>query len=429
MRTLFDRLRASDVVRHGLLVMVATTFGNACFFLYHAATSRLLGVAEYGSLYALITLALLVSLPASVLSNVITKSAAEFRALADPGHMRALLRFVLRLFLSISAGFVAVATILAVPLGGFMHVPVWSIPAATLAGCAMMLVATLRAVLQGDHEFTVFSAVAAIEGASRALLGAVLVIPFGLFGGVSALILSEAACGAYALRRLLRKYGDAVTAKFSIDRKRVLQTTGSAAACAVAVAILSSIDVVLVKHYFSPSQAGIYSAASLAGKIMLFVAGFAPAVLLPKAVDRQARGASTTGVLLGSIAMFAAIAVVGLAIFYFGGVLLLHALVGRAFDAAAPLLIWYAGAMALLAATNIFASYAIALHRLLFSFPLIAVAVAEIVAIALYHPSIQAVLSVMVAFNGIALVTTALAVGLESPRNPLRRKLATHSVG
>ena len=69
--------------------------------------------------------------------------------------------------------------------------------------------------------------------------------------------------------------------------------------------------------------------------------------------------------------MFAVVALCGLFVFQYFGLDVLHALVGRAFDAAAPLLVTYGLAMVLLALTNALTSYGIATHRLAFTVPLL----------------------------------------------------------
>ena len=65
---------------------------------------------------------------------------------------------------------------------------------------------------------------------------------------------------------------------------------------------------------------------------------------------------------------------------------MLHALVGHAFDAAAPLLVTYGLAMVLLALTNALTYYGIATHRLAFTVPLFICTFGTLAAIATYHP-------------------------------------------
>ncbi|MHB8462503.1 MAG: polysaccharide biosynthesis protein, partial [Vulcanimicrobiaceae bacterium] len=209
-------------------------------------------------------------------------------------------------------------------------------------------------------------------------------------------------------------------APLSIDWLRVAQTSWGAVAITVATMILTSADIVLVKHFLSAHETGIYSAASLGGKILLFGVSFSAAILLPKATQQHQRGEKTRHILWGSLVMLAAVSCAGLLVFQFAGGLLLRGLVGRAFLDALPLLTLYGFAMTLLAATGVLASYAIALHRLSFAIPMVVGAVLEIPAIILYHPSAYAVVWVVVATNALVLMLTAL--GLVYDQFRLREK-------
>jgi O-antigen/teichoic acid export membrane protein len=219
---------------------------------------------------------------------------------------------------------------------------------------------------------------------------------------------------------LKRRY--AVSAPHSVryDWRRILNAGAGAAAATIAIALMGSADVVLVKHYFAPHQAGLYAAASLGGKMLLYLVGFVPTVLLPQAADRHARGARTHDVLVGSLAMLAVVAFGGILGFYFFGTEVLHALVGRAFDAAAPLLVRYGAAMVLLALTNALTFYGIATHRLAFTIPLFLCTLGTLVAIVAFHGTLAAVVDVMVLGNFAAALAVTVSLVFQRHANVRR---------
>jgi O-antigen/teichoic acid export membrane protein len=177
-------------------------------------------------------------------------------------------------------------------------------------------------------------------------------------------------------------------------------------------------DVIMVKHFFSAGDAGLYAAAALGARIILFFVGFVPTVLLPRAAHRFARGERTREVLFVALAFVVVACAIAIVAYYFFGLTLLHVLVGRAFDAAFPLLIGYAVAMGLLATTNALASYCIATHRLAFSIPLVGGTFLTLAAIALYHASLQQVIGEMIAGNGLLTLLVAIALIAQAKRKP-----------
>jgi O-antigen/teichoic acid export membrane protein len=190
------------------------------------------------------------------------------------------------------------------------------------------------------------------------------------------------------------------------------------AAITLAGALIGSADVILVKHYFDADQAGIYSAASLAGKVLLYFVGFVPTILLPQATERHVRGESTRHALTMCIGILLAISVVGLIAVKFFGIVLLHALVGHAFDSAQPLLLPYSIAMMFLAMSSVLGSYGIATHRVAFAAPLLVGVIGTLAAVVYAHASLEQVVRVVAAGNAITAIAVAGGLAWQGLRKP-----------
>jgi O-antigen/teichoic acid export membrane protein len=183
--------------------------------------------------------------------------------------------------------------------------------------------------------------------------------------------------------------------------------------------------VIVVKHAMDPTDAGLYSAASLGGKIVLYAVGFIPMVLLPQATDRHVRGERTRGALLTAGGLFLTMAVLGLAGVALFGRQMLHALVGGSFDGAVVLLVPYSVAMVLLALTNLLANYGIATHRVAFALPLILGTAGTLLAIVAVHASLAQVIALL--DGGMAVTCVAVAATLLWQGARARRVVAAHT--
>jgi len=416
-----QRLRASNMVKQSLLVFAASMLLNLCGFVAHAVASRKLGVATYGELYALINAAAIAALPAAFVAPVVAQLAAEFRALHDDRHLRGLTDGVAGGFAKLGLIYLAVAALGAIPFARFLHVPAWSVPFVGLLAAAALFLSALRAIAQGTQDFRGYAISNAMEGIAK-VVGIVALVAIGLRlgGGIAGFVLGTLCALVYLVLRLVRRYASSQPQGVRYDWRRILNAGAGAAAATIAMALMGSADVVLVKHFFTAQDAGLYAAASLGGKILLYMVGFVPTVLLPQAADRHARGAQTREVLMTSLAMFAVMSVGGLCIFRFFGIDVLHALVGRAFDAASPLLVTYGCAMVFLALTNALTYYGIATHRLGFTVPLLICTLGTLAAIVVIHPSLGTVVEIMVVGNAVA--TCAVAVSLAVQRRATGRR-------
>jgi O-antigen/teichoic acid export membrane protein len=416
---LLERLRASVMLRQAALVFAASMLLNACGFVFHAIAARRLGVEVYGEIVALLAVVSIVILPVSLVAPTIGRFAAEFRALHDDAHMCGMTRDLARIFGGLGALCVVVSVVAAGPIATYLHVPWWSVPFVGAVGALSMTNAGFRALAQGTQAFGSYAISVSAEGIVRivAVVG-LLIAGFGLAGALGAFFVG-AAGGLIALARIFAKlYAGVRPQQIRYDWKRIVQSSAGAATIAIAVTLIGTVDVVIVKHYFGAADAGLYSAAAQGGKIMLYFVGFIPVVLLPQVTDRHVRGERTRQTLAAAAGLLAVIAVCCVLAVKFFGIVLLHVLFGHAFDAAYPLLVGYSVAMVLLALVNLLASYGIATHRLAFAVPLVAGTAATLIAIALLHHTLEQVVGVLVVGMAGTCVAVAAALIWQGLRTP-----------
>jgi O-antigen/teichoic acid export membrane protein len=409
------RLQGNIMVRQGALVFAATMVLNLGGFAFHAVASRRIGVADYGILYALISMSTILAVPANLAAPVIARFAAEFRVLHDDRHVRRLVVDIVRFFGMLGLAYLVVSAFVMRAAGSFLHAPIWPAPLVALIGGTLLLSLVLRAIAQGTQDYAGFARSCVADGVAK-VVGVVLFTTLGLalFGGILGFFCG-ALGGAVAMAlTLLARYRSVEDCTIRYDWRRIALSGVGSAAITLAGALIGSADVILVKHFFDPDQAGIYSAASLAGKVLLYFVGFVPTILLPQATERHVRGERTRSALVMCLGILCAISVVGLIALKFFGIVLLHALVGRAFDGAEPLLLPYSLAMVFLALSSVLGAYGIATHRIAFALPLLIGVLATLSAIVYAHASLAQVVHVVAAGNGITALAVACGLAWQS---------------
>jgi O-antigen/teichoic acid export membrane protein len=404
-----------STVNAGALVFAGSMVLSAAGFLFQAVATRRLGVAEYGIFYSLLSLFGLASLPVTIFAPVVTKYSAEFTALHDDAHVRGLIDLVMRAYLVVGLVYLVAGLALAVPLGGWLHVAPWEICIVGVMVGIGVLSGAMRAIGQGIQSFPSYAGSMAGEG-----IGKVAVLLVGVAAGLSiataigAFISGMLVGIALIAWPLLRTYMPIRSADIVLDWKRIFATTGGAAVLTLTMTAMGLADVIIVKHFFSADSAGLYSVASLSGRILFYFVGFVPTVLIPQATHRHARGERTRKLLWAATAFIAVVCVLGVGFFQLDGALVLHLLSGRAFDAALPLLPTYAGAMAALALGNALGSYGLSTHRLGFAIPLLVTMLGTIAVIAFIHPTLQAVASELLIGNLVMLAAVAVSLAIQS---------------
>jgi O-antigen/teichoic acid export membrane protein len=385
---------------------------NVAGFLFHAIASRRLGVEDYGSLYALISLCTIGAMPSAVFTTVIAKYAAEFQALHDDEHMRGLIVLIARIFGCTGLLYAVAGSAFSAPIASFLHVPPWEIPIAGTITAVIVVSSAFRAIGIGTQAFAAYAASLVSEGIAKVVILLLVALTALTIGKSIGAFLLGLAVGLLAMvLPLFLRYRKVGTLPVKLDYRRILETTGGAASLAVTMGLMGFADVVIVKHFFDAAQAGLYSAASLGGKILLYFVGFIPAILIPQATQRFTRGQRTRETLWAGILFIIMAAIFGVFAYHVAGLTVLHVLVGHAFDGAAPLLPAYATAMAFLAVTSALASYGIATHRLAFSVPLLIATLLTLGVLALSHASLQLVVAELAGGNAVMALAVAFALG------------------
>lgn len=127
--------------------------------------------------------------------------------------------------------------------------------------------------------------------------------------------------------------------------------------------IINNSDILLVKHYFSSYDAGLYASLALIGRVVYFMAWMFVMLLLPTVVKLKKEGKATAPILLkyvSYIAGIAALIIVGCVLF---PTQIVQILFGENYLEITPLLWKYALATGIFALSNIFAYYYLSLDK------------------------------------------------------------------
>ena len=422
MRLLRPPLTAPDLAADTTSVATASTDGsllrhNAIYFLgslvvlglaasYQFLSGRLLGPRDYASVAAVFSLFSVLLVPGLMVSMVASRSAAAFVATSSADELRLFFRRLSSILVwsSLGAGFLFL--LLSPLIARFLLVPPQTVAALTPAVLFILLAAINRGVLQGEQRFLSLSAVQTLDAFSRAVLAVVVIeLGFGANGAILAVgagIVVSYAASFWPLRRVATGHR-----ALRFDAQPVVRFAGPAAVAVAGTTLLASSDVLLVKHYLSAEQAGLYASVATLGRVVLMVTASISAVMFPRVTALEHLGRPSTRTLtLSAVAMVAvaSVAVIGLAL----APSLALMPFGPQFTTAGPYLPIYGIGMAALALASLLVTYLLARHDHRFVPVIVLVVLLEVVLISAFHASIWQVVWVMVAVGVTMLAAMAL---------------------
>jgi O-antigen/teichoic acid export membrane protein len=419
------RVLRSEFVRHGSIVFASSTVVNLFNYVFHFFMSRRLGVVDYGGLASILAGLVLVSVPSAVLTMVVVRYAAEFKAVADLPRLRRLGDRVFTLTSIVGVLAFGACALLREPIARYLNIPDARVVA--IAGIVLAVAVMLpgvRGVVQGAQDFKRLAVSTALEACCKLIFGIGFVVAgFGLIGAILGYAAGALVSLAYTLL-VVRGYAPASTIRLRVDITRLYATTRGVALATFALTSMSFADLLLVKHFFSPEQAGLYGAISLVGKVLLFVVGFVPTIVLPKATARATHGQPALPILVQALGATILLSAIGLTVIAIAPAFVIRVMAGSAYLGATPYVLQYSIAMALLAGTSLVATYKIGLGKFDFVPAVVVAALGEVVAIQFFHARLEQVIGILVVGNGVALL--AALAGVRRPlaaavsRGPVR---------
>lgn len=397
----------STVAAHAGITFAGMMAANVLNYLFYMLVTRTVGVEAYGTFSSLAAVVLILSAPALIPQLVIAKLAIG--VVGDDDRLAGLVQAVDRVTLAVSlaVGFTIIA--LSVPLASFLHVSDPLLVA--FAGCAVigaMALPFLRGVLQGTSRFGAFALSNVAENLGKALFAPVLGVVAGVRGAVAGMAVGYASAAAYTFLAA-RTHRRATRIPFSL--RGIAGTSAPVALAVFCLNVLLLYDVILGKRYLDGYTAGLYGAAALASRALYAAIVFLPTVLLPQAAIRAARGERTRYLFLQALGAAAVIATAAIAVFGLFPNLVIGLTASRKFAQAAPYLLPYVYAVAMLSLANITSTYNIARGRMRFVIPLACVALGEIVAVVLRHRSAADLLQTIAVGHTLALLACATSLG------------------
>lgn len=396
----FDQL-----LRHNVVVGAGTILAGLLGVAFQSLVSHQLRPSDYGAVFAVLAVITLIGLPAAAFTLLMARETSRDRASGDEALSTALLRkgnHALLLLGMLVGGCMAAG---ALSLERLFAVPAELWWAASVGLPFAMAGPLLLGELQGQQRFTELTALTAGQAGLKLVAAVSLGLVFGSVGVVAGLSIATLATYAIAWRLLRPKLALRSAHPWWASARAYL---GVVLPSTLALAVLLSSDVLLVKHFFPSQLAGEYSAVAALGRAVFWGSSAVAAVLFPKLAFRNTLGSPGRRLVFGSLVLVVLGGLGGFAVLSLTARWIVPAFAGHAYLSASTYLPWYAVAMTLLGASAVLIATHQSRGRPTFLAVLIPLTVAEPILIVLLHQTLQQVIAVVLA--SMASVTLGLAI-------------------
>lgn len=367
LKKVVSTVRSSTFLRHNAIFFAGAVAVGVLNYAYYPILGRMLDIEAYGEVQALVALFLQLVIFLTVLSQITVNVVANYK---DELQKQKVVYELEKVALYMSLFMLLVVVAFGWQLKDFLNfTSVWPFIILMFAVVATVPLTFRSAFLRGHKKFGLVSGINLTAAATKIIFSVGLVaVGWSTGGAIVGIVAAQvvaflfAAHAAYKIGfRRPEGASHATLPDLKVLRPEVKY--GLFVLCgSLIVTVLSSIDIFVVKHYFSPQVAGEYAGISTVARMIYFLTASVAQVLLPSVrINQPAR--ENRMFLVKSLALVGVLGGGALLVFTLFSKQIITILMGHAYTTYVHLLPELSLAMLIISVLNLVISYYIALRR------------------------------------------------------------------
>lgn len=378
------------------IMFLAQSLVNIFNYAYKIILGRMLGPSNFGVLVTLSSIFLIFGSLSGSFSLVLTKFTSQFKAEKKESNIFLLLKYSFLGILFFSLILFFLFFIFSNKIANFLNIN--SNMPIIILGIAIsfsFLITPFRGILRGLHKFTYLGLNLVVASLIKLILGILFVIlGFGINGAIGALPLStfiSIFIVIFPLNFLMTyKVKDS-----SIDFKEIYKYFWPVFTSMTCFSILINTDMILVKHFFNPVEAGIYSVAIQFGNIVFFFPLSVTFVMFPKITKLFILKKDTSKVFLKYLILVLFMCLPITSLYYIAPNFMINLFFGKQYSNSANLIFFYGIAMTLYSLVFVFINYFLSINYKRISIIVLFFALVQFISIWLIHNSLIRILQIV----------------------------------
>ncbi len=369
---------------------------NVVNYIYHLLMGRILGPVDYGVLASIFSLLYIISIIPQSASVTIVKFISSAKTSNERDHISyEVVGFVRKvaligaILIVVSSPFISHFLNLTSIIPVLLVAPVFYYSIITTAH---------QAILQGVLSFLGVVSTNAISSVGKLLLGlGFIYLGLNVSGAIFAVVLGVWLAYIASIYYLKKKVSPSAKSTSHFKLATFFRFSGPVLIQAFAFTSLFTIDLIIVKHFFSSYDAGVYAALSTLGKIIFFASSPVASVMFPIVAKRHTNGESARSVLVMSLLLTGLASGIFVAIYYYLPHLTVTMLYGTKYIGAESALPWMGLFIAFYSFCQLLVNYFLSVGRLKVVYLPLVAAIIQIILLSALHNSLVQVIQISLA--------------------------------
>ena len=375
--------------------------GGACNYIYQIYMGRALGPYQYGVFGSLFAISYIIY----VLTNTIQTGSSRFISTFIGENKKEMIEIfskgLLKRMFVLGISIFLIIVVLSNPIASFLKIDS-IIPVIVLASIFIFstLLPVNLGVIQGLEKFFSLGINMILNFSAKLIFGILLVlIGFGVNGAIGGVVIGFLVALMFSYVPIRKYLHQDISKEKSFNFSELYKYSFPTMIAMFCFSVPANIDVILAKHFFASNTAGIYTAATVLGKIILFVPGAIAIVMFPKISRLYAEKKDTNYVLNISLVYTAVLSGAMALGYWFFPNLAITIPYGAEYLDAIPILRIYGIAMFFFSLTVVIMRYTLAISHVKYVYLLLIFTVLEIGLLYLFHSTIYIMAQILLIVN------------------------------
>jgi O-antigen/teichoic acid export membrane protein len=280
------------------IVAVGIFVGSVFSYLLQIGLGHLLSIEEFGTFNAFLSLSVLFSIPAGAAATSLIKQVAELLAHKAFDTLTEFFWSLVKLSLVLGTVLALFFLLLNTQVSAYLNITHTSLIFVFAAFLAFSFLNVIpQSYLQGLLRFKAFALLSILSQFLRLSVPLGLVyVGLGIPGAYAGLTLAALISFALALALLNKNFtaGQGQDLKLGALYIELLRFSVPVLLISSGIAVLNNADIIMVKHFFTPYDAGIYAGVVTMSKVFLFGASIVQVVMFPQIAHLHACNGNVT---------------------------------------------------------------------------------------------------------------------------------------
>ena len=366
-------------------------------YIFQIIMGRMLTVEEYGLFTALIALRLIIGAPLGTLSMLVSRKVSDYRINQKTGSLSHLFYTINFKVLLVVFVLFLLSTIFVKPVQNFLKVEninhLYLLAILTIISFPQ---AVNEAYLQGLQYFKWLSASSVLIAILKTIFAILLIwLGFGVSGALGGVVIAVTIVFVVTYIVLHPQLQKGRYSYYDTTGHLSFRSALPVLLANTAFIIMTQFDMVLVKYYFTEQDAGIYAAASILGKAVMYLPGSIAIALFPMVAENHADGKSSSHLLMQAVGITLLLCGSSAFFYYILSDPIVILLYGSDYQEAGRILKYYGIAILPMALVMVAEYYLIAMGQVVFAYIFLVIAPLQLLAIYFYHENLLQIVIIL----------------------------------